>query len=101
MGKLFALTAAVALCAVPALGTAKPMDAAAPLSSLGAKHGVTPLLAQAQAPGRPTTPQEQKKPAPAQPNKDPLVKRPPPPPGTPNFPPRPPNNPPLKNPLNK
>lgn len=101
MNKLFALTVAVALCAVPALGTAKPIDTDAPLFSLEGEHGLMLLLAQAQAPGRPTTPQEQKKPAPSQPNKDPLVNRPPPPPGTPNFPPRPANEPPLKNPLNK
>lgn len=102
MSKLFGLTAVVALCAVPVLGTAKPIDAGASLlASLEGEHGSTLLLAQAQAPGRPTTPQEQKKPAPSPPNKDPIVKRPPPPPGTPNFPQRPPNNPPLKNPLNR
>lgn len=100
MRKLFALTATFALCAVPALGTAKPVTAGVHPSSVEGARGRV-LLAQAQAPGRPTTPAEKSKPAPSKPNKDPIVNRPPPPPGTPNFPPRPPNNPPLKNPLKK
>ncbi|MEX2450440.1 MAG: hypothetical protein WD407_06260 [Rhodospirillales bacterium] len=101
MNKLFALTSVVALCAAPKLSTATPIDGAAHLFSQGEGRSVTLQLAQAQAPGRPTTPKEKKKAAPKKPNKDPLVKRPPPSPGKPNFPERPANKPPLKNPLHK
>jgi len=62
---------------------------------------LTPLLAQAQAPGRPLTTQEQTKPAPPAPVRDRVAPTVPPSPGTPNFPQRPANDPPLKNPLSK
>lgn len=58
-------------------------------------------LAQAQAPGRPVTPEEAKKPAPEKPVKDRVAPNEPPRPGTPNFPKRAPNDKPLTNPLDK
>ncbi|MEQ8193602.1 MAG: hypothetical protein RIB59_03845, partial [Rhodospirillales bacterium] len=96
MNKLLALTSVVALCAAPKLSTATPIDGGAHLIFQGERQSVTAQSVQAQAPGRPTTPKEKEKAAPKKPNKDPLVKRPPPSPGKPNFPERPANKPPLK-----
>ncbi len=58
-------------------------------------------LADAQAPGRPVTPEEGKKQAPDKPVKDKVAPNEPPRPGVPNFPKRPPNDKPLVNPLDK
>ena len=101
MSRHFALAASAAFCITSAMVAAKPADSDAQLFSFGGQHTSTLLLAQAQAPGRPLTTQEQAKPAPQTPVKDTVAPKAPPPPGTPNFPPRPANEPALKNPLDK
>lgn len=97
------LIAALAFCAAPTFAAATPKAEELPLASVN-RSSLLPsdlLLAQAQAPGRPTTPEEQKKPAPEKPVIDPVAPKEPPPPGRPNFPQRPANDPPLTNPLNR
>lgn len=101
MSRHFALAASAVFCITAAIVAAKPADSDAQLFSFGGKHTLTLLLAQAQAPGRPLTTQEQAKPAPQTPVKDTVAPKAPPSPGTPNFPPRPANEPALKNPLSK
>jgi len=97
------LIAALALCAAPTFAAATPKADELPLPSakMGSSLPSDLLLAQAQAPGRPTTPEEQRKPAPEKPVKDKVAPREPPSPGRPNFPQRPANDPPLTNPLNR
>ncbi len=103
MNKQIVLTIAVALCASSAFASAKLTDDNSHGYALEKKSDFSLssrlLLVQAQAPGRPLTPQEQTKPAPEKPVKDTVAPTAPPSPGTPNFPQRPPNDPPLKNPL--
>ena len=101
MNKRFILAASAGICIVAAIVAATLAATDAQLFSVAVKHGPTLLLAQAQAPGRPLTTQEQAKPAPQTPVRDTVAPKAPPPPGTPNFPPRPANEPALKNPLNK
>lgn len=97
------LIVALAFCAAPAFAAVTPKVEGLPLLSVkvGSSLPSDLLLAQAQAPGRPTTPEEQRKLAPEKPVKDKVAPKEPPPPGRPNFPQRPANEPPLTNPLNK
>lgn len=101
MNKLFVMAASAGICITAIVVAVMPADTDARFFSAAARHGRALLLAQAQAPGRPLTPQEQAKPAPQTPAKDTVAPKAPPPPGTPNFPPRPANEPALKNPLDK
>jgi hypothetical protein len=95
--KKFVLLAVMLVAFASSACAATAIDSEARVPPLERVRSNPLLLAQAQAPGRPTTTQEQQTTAPAKPNKDPIVSRPPPPPGTPNFPQRPANQPPLKN----
>jgi hypothetical protein len=97
-----ALILTAALWATPTLAASPSNVEEASLSSVemaGVPLSSDLLIAQAQAPGRPTSGTTQ--PAPQTPVRDRVAPRPPPPPGTPNFPQRPANEPRPTNPASK